>query len=153
MDFNVSELINQFPDFFMRHYFMVGAWVVVVVMLIFVQGKLLFARVPKATANNAIALVNRENGVFVDVRSSDLFAQGHITNAVQVTLNDIKGGKINRIENRRDNPVVLVGKDKLDGDCFNGARALKKLGFTKVYILDGGIAEWSNANLPLSTKK
>lgn len=153
MDFNLSELINQFPDFFMRHYFMVGAWVVVVVMLIAVQSKLLLARIPKATANTAIALVNREDGVFVDLRNSDAFSKGHITNAVQMTLSDIKGGKINRIENRRNNPVVLVGKDKFDGDCFNGARALKKQGFTKVYILDGGILEWSNANLPLSTKK
>lgn len=153
MDFNISELINQFPDFFMRHYFMVGAWVVVVVMLIVVQSKLLLARIPKATTNDAIALVNREDGVFLDIRNADLFSKGHIINAVQMSLSDIKAGKVNRIEKRRDKPIILVGGDKFDGDCFNGARALKKLGFSKVYILDGGIAEWANANLPLSTKK
>lgn len=132
---------------------MVGAWVVVVVMLIVVQSKLLLARIPKATTNDAIALVNREDGVFLDIRNADLFSKGHIINAVQMSLSDIKAGKVNRIEKRRDKPIILVGGDKFDGDCFNGARALKKLGFSKVYILDGGIAEWANANLPLSTKK
>lgn len=153
MDFSFSEFINQFPDFFMRHYFMVGAWFVVLVLLIAAQFKLLTARIPKATTNNAVALVNREDGVFVDIRNADAFSKGHIANAVNVTSADIKGGKVTRIDNRRDKPVVLVGRDKFDGECFNSARALKKQGFTKVFILDGGITEWSNANMPLSYKR
>lgn len=153
MDFNFSEFINEFPDFFMRHYFMVGAWIVVVVMLIMVQFKLMMARLPKATANSAVTLVNRDGGVFVDIRNADSFSKGHIANAVNITAADIKSGKINRIESRRDKPVVLVGKDKFDSECFNSGRFLKKQGFTKVFILDGGIMEWANNNLPLSYKK
>ena len=153
MDFNFSELVSEFPDFFMRHYFMVGAWIVVVVMLSVVQFKLMMTRIPKATTNNAVALVNREDGVFVDIRNAESFSKGHIANALNISAADIKGGKVNRIENRRDKPVVLVGKDKFDSECFNSGRFLKKQGFTKVFILDGGIMEWSNANLPLSYKK
>jgi len=150
MDF--SEFLNEFPDFFMRHYFMVGAWVVVLVLLIAAQFKITTARIPKATTNSAVALVNREDGLFVDVRNADAFAKGHIANSINVTAADIKGGKVTRIDSRRDKPVVLVGRDKFDGECFNSARALKKQGFTKVFILDGGITEWSNANMPLSYK-
>lgn len=152
-DVDFSELINQFPDFFMRHYFIVGAWFVVLGMLIVVQIKLMTARVAKATTSSAVTLVNREDGVFVDIRSADMFSKGHIANSVQMSLADIKAGKVNRIENRRDKPVVLVGRDKFDGDCFNSARALKKQGFTKVYIMEGGMLEWANENLPLTTKK
>ena len=153
MDFNFSEIVAEFPDFFMRHYFMVGAWLVVVVMLIVVQFKLMMTRIPKATTNNAVALVNRDDGVFVDIRNAESFAKGHIANAVNISFADIKGGKVNRIESRRDKPVVLVGKDKFDSESFNSGRFLKKQGFTKVFILDGGIMEWTNANLPLSYKK
>lgn len=153
MDFNFSEFLNEFPDFFMRHYFMVGAWIVVLAMLIVVQFKIMVARIPKANSNAAIALVNREEGVFVDVRTLDLFLQGHISNAINITASDIKGGKTNRIENSKDKPVILVGKDKFDSECFNCGRLLKKQGFTKVYTLEGGMMEWINANLPVSTKK
>ncbi len=152
VDFNFSEFINEFSDFFMRHYFMVGAWFVVLVLLIVTQFKLLMARIPKATTNNAVALVNHEDGIFVDIRNADTFSKGHISNAINVTAADIKGGRIARIESRRDKPVILVGKDKFDSECFNSARFLKKKGFTKVFILDGGITEWSNANMPLSYK-
>lgn len=153
VDFNFSEFINEFPDFFMRHYFMVGAWAVVLVMLIVVQFKLSIARIPKATTSQAVNLVNREEGVFVDVRTAEGFATGHIANALNITAADIKSGKVNRIESRREKPVVLVGKDKFDSECFNSARALKKQGFTRVFILEGGILDWSSANMPLSYKK
>ncbi len=153
VDFNFSEFINEFPDFFMRHYFMVGAWFVVLVMLIIVQFKLLTARLPKATSGQAVTLVNRNDGVFVDIRSSEGFAQGHIANSLNISASDIKSGKINRIDNYRDKPVILVGKDKFDSECFNSGRFLKKQGFNKVYILEGGILDWSSSNMPLSNKK
>lgn len=152
MDFSFSELINEFPDFFMRHYFMVGAWVVVLVLLIVTQFRLMTARIAKATTNTAVALINRDNGVFVDVRTADLFSKGHIAHAVNMLPVDIKSGKVMRIDSYRDKPVVLVGRDKFDSECFNSARALKKQGFTKVFILDGGITEWSSANMPLAYK-
>lgn len=153
MDFNFSEFINEFPDFFMRHYFMVGAWGVVLVMLIVVQFKLLTARIAKANAGTAVNLVNREDGVFVDIRSADGFSSGHIANAINITAADIKSGKIGRIDSRRDKPVILVGKDKFDSECFNSGRFLKKQGFTKIYILEGGMLDWSSSNMPLSYKK
>lgn len=153
MDFNFSEFLSEFPDFFMRHYFMVGAWFVVLVMLIVVQFKLLTARIAKATCGQAVTLVNRSEGVFVDIRSADGFANGHIANALNISASDIKNGKTNRIDSYRDKPVILVGKDKFDSECFNSGRALKKQGFTKVYILEGGILDWSSSNMPLSKKK
>ena len=93
-----------------------------------------------------------ENGVYVDVRANNLFSQGHIAGSVNITLQDIKSGKLNRIDSYKDKPVILVGKDKMDSDCFNGAVSLKKQGYTKVFTLEGGITQWSMDNLPLSNK-
>lgn len=152
-EFFSAEFFNELLAFCSRHMFMSGAWLVVLVMLIAVQFKLSTARVKKASSNIAVLLVNKENGVFVDIRPADRFSSGHIANSVNVTAGDIKSGRISRIERSKDCPVILVGKDKFDTECFNSARTLKKSGFSKVYILDGGILEWSNQNLPLSTKK
>lgn len=132
---------------------MCGGWLVVVVLLVVVQFKLMTARIKKTTTNSAVIMVNRQEGIFVDVRSADKFGQGHIANAVNVTATDIKNGKLQRIERNKDKPVIIVGKDKYDTDCFNSARALKKSGFTQVYVLEGGILEWDAANLPLTTKR
>ncbi len=143
---------SELSAFFTRHYMMCGAWIVVLVLLITVQAKLLLARVSKATINAAVQMVNKQDGIFVDIRTPDNFSKGHIANSVNVTAIEIKAGKLNRIDKKKEKPVIIVGKDKLDTDSFNSARELKKNGYTQVFILEGGIIEWSAANLPLSVK-
>lgn len=143
---------SELSAFFTRHYMMCGAWIVVLVLLITVQAKLLLARVSKATINAAVQMVNKQDGIFVDIRTPDNFSKGHIANSINVTAIEIKAGKLNRIDKKKEKPVIIVGKDKLDTDSFNSARELKKNGYTQVFILEGGIIEWSAANLPLSVK-
>jgi len=47
----------------------------------------------------------------------------------------------------RSLPVVVVCKaGQASGDA---ARRLRKAGFERVYVLDGGIAAWQQADLPL----
>lgn len=144
---------TQFSAFFMRHYMMCGAWLVVLVLLIVMQFKIMTARIKKATVNSAVMMVNRQSGIFVDVRSAEKFAQGHIANAVNITAADIKGGKVQRIDRSKEAPVIIVGRDKYDTDCFNSAKLLKQRGFTQVFVLEGGIADWESANLPLTQKR
>ncbi len=146
--FDTEELIA----FAGRHTLMVLVFIAVFVGLIYTQIKIMIARIQKLSANTANVMINHENGVYVDVRPGNLFSKGHIAGAVNIVLSDIKQGKLNRIENYKDKPVIIVGKDKMDSDSFNAAVALKKQGFTKVYSLDGGIAQWSMDNLPLSLK-
>lgn len=153
----MSELANpefqsQLYAFFTRHYMMVGGFFVVLVWLIVVQFKLTTARISKMSTTLAINAVNKEDGVFVDIRAQDLFQKGHIANAVSLTLNEIKSNKIQQIDKKRDCPVIIVGKDKFDTDAFNAARMLKKQGFSKVSLLDGGLLDWASNNLPLTTK-
>lgn len=152
-EFISPEFMSELTGFISRHLMMCGAWIAVLVLLIVVQIRIMTAKVQKASSAIAIMMVNKQEGLFVDVRPADRFGQGHIAHAVNVTSADIKEGRFQRIERYKDKPVILVGKDKFDSDCFNSARTLKKSGYSNVFILEGGIAEWSNQNLPLSTKK
>ena len=147
-----SDNVDQYIRFASNHQIMVMIFVVLFVALIYFQVRIMLANVNKISANNATAMVNHEDGVFVDVRANKLFTSGHIAGSINITLAEIKEGKLNRIDSYKDKPVILVGRDKMDADCFNSAVSLKKQGYTKVFSLDGGIAQWTMDNLPTSVK-
>ena len=147
-----SDNVDQYIRFASNHQIMVMIFVVLFVALIYFQVRIMLANVKKISANNATAMVNHDDGVFVDVRANKLFTSGHIAGSINITLAEIKEGKLNRIDSYKDKPVILVGRDKMDADCFNSAVSLKKQGYTKVFSLDGGIAQWTMDNLPTSVK-
>ena len=92
------------------------------------------------------ALVNRQDALLVDVSAAADFEKGHIAGAKNVQMSQFDAD--NKILARvRDMPVALV--------CRTGtvsaeaARKLVKAGFKQVHWLDGGIAAWQQASLPL----
>jgi rhodanese-related sulfurtransferase len=93
------------------------------------------------------ALVNRENALVVDLRPIADFEKGHVPGAKNVQMSQFDP------ENRalaaaRSLPVVLVCKT---GQTAGGAaKRLRKAGFEKVFVLDGGIGAWQQAGLPLA---
>lgn len=129
---------------------MCGATVVVFVMLVYTQLRITTARIKKISTAMATYKINHENGLFVDIRASKDFSKGHIAGSENVSAAEIKQGKVQRIGSAKDRPVIIVGRDKFDSECFHSARLLKKQGFKKVFTLDGGITQWSTENLPLS---
>ncbi|MEZ0471785.1 rhodanese-like domain-containing protein [Luteimonas salinilitoris] len=93
------------------------------------------------------SLVNRDNALVVDLRPMADFEKGHIPGSknVQMSQFDPESKQLNAAKAL---PVVLVCKT---GQTASGAASrLKKAGFEHVYVLDGGIAGWQQADLPLS---
>lgn len=93
------------------------------------------------------ALVNRDNALVVDLRPIADFEKGHIPGAKNVQMSQFDP------ENRhlaaaKALPVVLVCKaGQTSGDA---AKRLRKAGFERVFVLDGGIGAWLQAGLPLA---
>jgi rhodanese-related sulfurtransferase len=93
------------------------------------------------------ALVNRDNALVVDLRPIADFEKGHVPGAKNVQMSQFDP------ENRalaaaKSLPVVLVCKaGQTSGDA---AKRLRKAGFEKVFVLDGGIGGWQQAGLPLA---
>ena len=98
----------------------------------------------------AIALINNQNAVVIDLRSMDDFNKGHIINSLNLLPTEIKNHNVGKIEQHKETPVILV--------CANGvtsassAEILAKQGFSHVYSLKEGLAGWRAANLPLVKK-
>lgn len=93
------------------------------------------------------ALINRDNALVVDLRPAGDFEKGHIPGSRNVQSNQFdpehKG-----LAAARALPVVLVCRS---GQTAGGAaKRLHKAGFERVYVLDGGIQAWQQADLPLA---
>ena len=98
------------------------------------------------TASGAVQLINREKAVVIDVSEPEEFALGHVTNAKNVPFSQLEDKLAAQVKNK-ELPLILV--------CTSGARSnravsvAKKLGFTNVQAMAGGLKSWTEANLPL----
>ena len=92
------------------------------------------------------ALINRESALVVDMRPYNDFEKGHIPGAKNILPSNIDP-KHKQLADAKTTPVVLVCQS--GATAGGAARKLKRAGFTQVNILDGGIAAWQGADLPL----
>lgn len=93
---------------------------------------------------DAVQQINREQGLFVDIRPAEQFKAGHIPQARNITL-DTLDAHLGSLP--KDKPIVFV-----DAQGREGGRAvaqLRKQGFERVSCLEGGINAWTEGGLPL----
>ena len=108
---------------------------------------LLTQRGKRASAQEVTLLINRSKATVVDVRDATEFAAGHLPEAKNIPLGELST-RLGELEKFKSKSVIVV--------CKTGARAasaaatLAKAGFADVVNLDGGIAAWQKAGLPLA---
>lgn len=82
---------------------------------------------------------------FIDVRSPDEFASGHVPGAMCVPIDEIESG---RAAIPRDRTVIL--------SCQSGRRSLRakellqRQGYQNLLEMEGGFSAWIGAGLPVS---
>ena len=97
----------------------------------------------------AVQLINRKDAVVLDVREPGEYGSGHIVGARNIPLGVLEKRAV-ELEKFRSRPLLLT--------CGTGTRSqaasggLKKLGFSDVYVLSGGMHAWQQANLPVEKK-
>ncbi|MDF2183845.1 rhodanese-like domain-containing protein [Grimontia hollisae] len=143
--------MQQFIEFVQANLILSLVWVGLVVALILSVIKQKTAPYKTITPNEATVLVNRENGVFVDIRSRDDYRSGHIAGALHVLAKDIKANNAAEIEKHKSDPIILVCKT--GQTAIESANALAKAGYENVNVLKDGLISWNEANLPLIRSK
>jgi rhodanese-related sulfurtransferase len=94
----------------------------------------------------ATRLMNQPSTLVLDIRDDKDFAAGHLPRARHIPLKELES-RAAEIQKFKEKPVLVT--------CRNGnrsgsaARVLKKLGFTNVFQLKGGLAAWEQASLPV----
>lgn len=83
----------------------------------------------------------------IDVRQPREFASGHLENAVNMNLyaGDFEKQLMTLDKNKEVYLYCLSGIRSA-----NAARKLKKMGFVKVYDLQGGLSNWNNQQYPIT---
>lgn len=92
------------------------------------------------------ALINRQDALLVDVSPATDFDKGHIAGAKNVQMSQFDADN-KLLAKVRELPVALACRTGTSS--AEAARKLAKAGFKQVYWLDGGIAAWQQASLPL----
>jgi rhodanese-related sulfurtransferase len=93
-------------------------------------------------------MINRGKGtVVVDVRTADEYAGGHLRDAKHIPLADL-GNRIGELDKTKVKTVIVV--DQSGNRAAKAERQLKTAGFEDIYSLEGGIAAWTAAGLPLT---
>ncbi|WP_434997385.1 rhodanese-like domain-containing protein [Vibrio scophthalmi] len=139
--------MQEYIAFFQENMIMSVVWVGLLVALIMNIVKTSTAAYKEISVAETTQLINRENGVVIDIRAKDEFKKGHITEALHILPSDIKAGNFGSLENSKSDPIIVVCKTGQTAQEI--ANLLAKAGFEKVYVLKSGLIAWSEANLPL----
>lgn len=122
-------------------------WVGLLIALIMNIVKSATAAYKEINVNQVTHLINRENGVVVDIRTNDEYKKGHITDSLHILPSDIKAGSFGSLENHKSSPIIVVCKTGQTAQ--ESANLLAKAGFTNVNLLKNGLMAWNEASLPL----
>jgi rhodanese-related sulfurtransferase len=93
-------------------------------------------------------LMNREEGVALDIRKEKDFKAGHILDAINLSNEKITKNGVASLEKHKDKPIIVI--------CYAGmsavqvANKLAKEGFARVSVLKGGMNSWTGASLPVA---
>lgn len=92
----------------------------------------------------AAEIISHDDVDIVDVRDEQEWASGHIPQARPVPLDQL-----------RADPAQALKRDSIIFVCAKGMRSLtaaklaERLGFSRLYNLEGGTAGWAKAGLPI----
>ena len=135
--------MNQYLEFVINHWLLVGGLIGLVVALIYQEN---LKRGASISLHEATRVINREEGVVVDVRSETEFKNGHITAAINVPYPEFSS-RVTELDKYKERPVILVCK--MGQHSGAASKTLGDSGFSNVKRLNGGMAEWNNANMPV----
>jgi rhodanese-related sulfurtransferase len=141
--------MEQYQEFVANNPVLFVALAVLLATITFLEFKRLTRKYQALGPSDVVRVLNKEDGLVLDVRDDSEVRQGRIKGARHIPLKELKD-RMGELQKFRDKPVVVY--------CRTGNRSaqasevLTGNGFTNVINLQGGVVAWQNANLPLSKK-
>ena len=129
-------MVEHLIAFATSHYLLVGAFVILLAMLIAHE----MSRGGRSISTGELTgLVNRDEGVVIDIRPAKDFAAGHIVGALNIPQDKL-------MDKHKGKTIILV--DAQGQHSGGHARELLKAGHNAAK-LSGGISSWRADNLPV----
>lgn len=135
-------MLAKLIEFISNHYVLFTLFVVLLVTVIVQE----LRRGAKSLNNQELTrLVNSDQGVVLDIRSSKDFATGSIVNALHIPYDKL-ASRIAELNKHQDKTLIVV--DAMGQQAGSACQILSKAGFETVK-LSGGMSGWRNDNLPV----
>ena len=140
----------QITEFVSNNLFLFIALLAVIVLLIKEEFAHQTSKAIQLSPAQATRLMNNnDNMLILDIRSSDEFAKGHIKNAMNIPLAELKNS-LDKVKKFSERPALIYCNS--GSTSLKAARILQAGGFNAVNHLVGGILAWKEAGLPLTRK-
>lgn len=141
--------MNSYLEFASNNLLLVSALLLSSLVVIFTELARKARGVISIEPQDAIKLINAD-AVVVDLRSAETFARGHIAGARNIPHDELDEG-MSKLDRFKSKPLVAVCDAGVNSTKL--VNTLRKSGADNVYGLRGGMAAWSQANLPLVSAK
>lgn len=135
-------MVANLIEFVSNHYVLVTIFLVLLILLVVTETR----KGGKSVDTRGLtALVNRDEGVVLDVRAKKEFDAGHIVDAVNIPYEKLVS-RMSELEKYKAKTIIVV--DAMGQHAGTVCRELQKAGFNTAK-LSGGIASWRGDNLPV----
>ena len=142
--------MEQLSEFIQNNLLLFAALAAVMIMLIKSELDHQANRGSYLSPSKAIRLMNNNSdALIIDIRTEADYKGGHINGAKNVPLSNF-AASIEGLSGSKSTPVLIYCNS---GNTVTRAiKLLKKAGFEQVSNLEGGIAAWKEASMPLTKK-
>tara|TARA_B110000240_G_C13422940_1_gene420333 strand:+ start:378 stop:812 length:435 start_codon:yes stop_codon:yes gene_type:complete len=143
--------MEQLIIFANNHPLLCAAWAAIVFMIVVISIKIKLSPVKQVSPQELTFLVNKNEGLVIDIRAEKDFKVSHILDSVYFATDKANNNDFASLEKHKDKPIIVV--------CTAGITASKvanqflKAGFNQVNLLKGGMNAWSAAGLPTAKSK
>jgi rhodanese-related sulfurtransferase len=144
-----NKSMERYLEFILNHYILFLALAVVTYLLIQELFDAAFKKFGAVSPLLAVAKMNNNDTLVVDVREPEEFLKGHIENAINTPLGNLPT-HLSKLETHKSKPVLIA--------CQNGTRSasaakqLTKAGFEQVFVITGGMQAWEgDYKLPIKS--
>ena len=132
-------------EYLAHHPYLAAAAVLAAVAVAFYEIRERLQAFAALSSMQAVRLMN-QGALIIDLRGKAAYDAGHIGEARNVPAEEL-AAQAESLKKWRDKNVITYCDSGITG--ASGARTLTKLGFTKVFSLQGGLSSWTKDNLPL----
>lgn len=138
--------MQQYLEFFSNHPLLFGMLALVIILIITSEITRSVSGAKNINISNAINSFNNDKAIFLDIRSNNEFANGHITGAINIPEADLEK-RVNDLTKYKEKEIIVY--------CQTGVRTgksckiLKRNEFNNISTLSGGLTAWTNENYPI----
>lgn len=135
----------QFVEFVGNHWILASIWLALLAAFLIYLGK---SGAKSVSAQAAVMLINRKDGVVLDIRDKKEFETGHIVDAINIPSGKLSA-RLPELDKYKSRPVIVVCK--MGQHSGEVCKTLASAGFTEAVRMQGGMAEWRGQSLPVVT--